>query len=256
MNERLAAGLLAGLSATLITAEILLAALYGFEPGLILFCLSLYAGAMGLVFSLKQLLEVRGRRIESVSERRARAMRGEGGSNLFEGYDVDEEFIGSGRRSAKPTSGSDRPLDDDALKAVITSYASMAGGLAKLRETIDSIDEAAFRQMARSAGISGVTRARALAAVMELIAREETPEGANAGSPSLTISLDRETFDDYIRRCMTDKEAAIDDNEGAGFSVGLDATGLSGSPSEPPADFSHDPRDVLAKIKRPAGGSR
>jgi len=253
MNERLAAGLLAGISVALIGAEVILAALYGFDPGLILFCLALYAGAAGLLLSLKTLLNGGGNSIESVSERRARAMRGEGMGGILKGYDVDEEFLGRGHKGGKPTHAADQTLDDEALKAVVVSYAEMAGGLAKLLETLDSIDDASFRAMARSAGMAGVTRERARVVVMELLAADESGTKEDGDRPTLTISLDRETFDDYIRRCMTDKDTGSDEEGGGGFSVGLDAAGLSGLPSEPPTDFSHDPKAVFAKINRPGG---
>jgi len=251
MNERLAAGLLAGISVALIGAETTLVALYGFDTGLILFCLALYAGAAGLLFSLKLLLDGGGSRIESVSDRRARAMRGDAAARL-KGYEVDDEFLGHGRGGQKPTASVGRTLDDEALKEAVASYAPMAGGLAKLCETLDSIDEDAFRTMSRKLGIAGVTRDRALAVVRELM------DAGNAGNerdeaPSLSISLDRESFDDYIRRSMTDKDTGDDDDKGGGFSVGLDAADLSSRPSEPPTDFSHDPKAVFAKIKRPGG---
>jgi len=103
MNERLAAGVLAGISAALIASESLLAALYGFDAGLILFCLALYAGAAGILFSLRILLGER-QGIETVSMRRARAMQHEGAGARLEGYGVDEEFLdGGGRRKPKPT---------------------------------------------------------------------------------------------------------------------------------------------------------
>lgn len=251
MNERLAAGLLAAISAALIGAETILALLYGFDPGLILFCLALYAGAAGLLFSMKILFEEGGGGIESVSERRARAMRSGGTGGILEGYDVDEEFLGRGRGARKPANG-DRPIDDDTLKAAITSYAAMIGGFSKLLETLDSIDEAAFRAMARSAGMAGVTRERAVAMVAELAAADMTGKTEGGETPSLTISLDRESFDDYIKRSMNEPESG-GAGAGGGFSIGLDAEDLSGRPSAPPTDFSHDPKAVFAKIGRPGG---
>ena len=252
MNERLAAWLLAGLSAALIVAELATAAIRGFDPGIILFWLAIYVGAAGLLFSLKMLSNGGSDRIESVSERRARAKRGDGG--ILEGYDVDEEFLGSGHRASKPAPTGGRPIDDEALKAAISSYAGMAGGLGKLRETIESMDEAAFGAMVRKIGASGVSKERALAAVSELAAAESGGSGGEA-VPPLTISLDRETFDDYIRRCMTDPGTSIDDDEssGEGFSIGLDAEGLSRLPGEPPTEFSHKPDAVRAKAARTGG---
>ena len=257
MNERLASGLLAGLSAALIIAEATLAAIYGFQPGLILFCLSIYAGAAGLLFSLRPLFEGGSRGVESVSERRARAMQDRNMGNILEGYDVDEEFIGRGRGSRKPSSGKSsgeaRPLDEEALRAAVINYAAMAGGFSRLRETLESMDDRAFGTMARNAGITGVTRERALAVATELAAGGEA--GTDEAAPTLSISLDRETFDDYIRRGMTEGDHGQDGDEGAGFSVGLDADRLSALPSEPPTDFSHDPKAIFSKIHR-AGGKR
>lgn len=253
MNERLAAGLFAGLSATLIVAETVLAAINGFDPGLILFCFSLYAGAAGILFSLKTLLDGGQGRIESVSERRARAKRGDGVGGILEGYEVDEEFLGSGPRARKPASTANRPVDDGELKAAISSYAGMAGGLARLRETLEAMDEAAFASMVRKIGMSGVSREQALGAVKDLASVEEAGKRGGESAPSLTISLDRETFDEYIRRCMTDRDTCLDDDEGAGggFSIGLDAEDLSRLPGEPPTSFSHTPEAVKAKINRP-----
>ena len=257
MNERLASGLLAGLSAALIIAEASLATIYGFQPGLILFCLSIYAGAAGLMFSLRTLLEGGSRGVESVSERRARAMQDRNMGDILAGYDVDEEFIGRGRGSRKPSSdkASDetRPLDDDELRSAVINYAAMAGGLDRLSRTLESMDDRAFGTMARKAGITGVTRERALAVAIELAAGGEA--GKVEAAPTLSISLDRETFDDYIRRGMTEGDHGQDGDEGAGFSVGLDAERLSALPSEPPTDFSHDPKAIFSKIHR-AGGKR
>jgi hypothetical protein len=177
--------------------------------------------------------------------------------NILEGYDVDEEFIGRGRGSRKPSSGKSsgeaRPLDEEALRAAVINYAAMAGGFSRLRETLESMDDRAFGTMARNAGITGVTRERALAVATELAAGGEA--GTDEAAPTLSISLDRETFDDYIRRGMTEGDHGQDGDEGAGFSVGLDADRLSALPSEPPTDFSHDPKAIFSKIHR-AGGKR
>jgi len=251
MNERLAAALLAAISAALIGAETILALVYGFDPGLILFCLAIYAGAAGLLFSVKLLFAEGGSGIESVSERRARAKRGGGTGGILEGYDVDEEFLGRGR-GARQSGKEERPIDDEALKAAITTYAGMAGGLSKLLETLESIDEAAFRAMARSAGMAGVTRERAVAMVSELLAADANAKKEVDEAPTLKISLDQESFDDYIRRSMNEPESG-GSGEGGGFSIGLDADDLSGRPSAPPTEFSHDPKAVFAKIGRPGG---
>lgn len=264
MNERMAAGLFAGLSGTLIVAELLIAALFGFDPGLTLFCLAIYLGASGLLFSLRILFDGRGGSgVESVSERRARAKQDKSMGRILEGYSVDEEFLEHGRRGqgsraaaepARPAPPVAPPMDDEALKAAVKEYADMVGGLEKLRLKLESIEESAFQKMARSAGMSGVTREQAMMAITELAAGGDAGK-EEGGAPAFSISLDRETFDDYIKRCMTEGEESHAEGQGAGFSIGLDEGGLSGMPSEPPTDFSHSPKAVFEKLNRP-GGSR
>ncbi|NTU57393.1 MAG: hypothetical protein HGB00_00510 [Chlorobiaceae bacterium] len=260
MNERLASGLLAGLSGALITAEALLVSIYGFQPGIVLFCLSIYAGAVGFLFSMRTLLDERSGGVESVSERRAKAMQDRGMSSILQGYDVDEEFLGRGRGGSKPTSAKaagrsadagDLPPDDEALKSAIIAYAGMAGGLEGLRQTLESMDDSSFRTMARKAGIAGVTRERAIAVATGLAAGGQTEH--EHSRPPLELSIDRETFDDYIRRGMNEGDSCPDDDDCVGYSIGLDAAGLSGLPSEPPTDFSHDPKAIFSRINRPGG---
>lgn len=181
MNQRLAAGALALLSTALIAAESILAARYGFDPGLILFCLSIYGGLCGLLFSLKGFPE-RQDRIESVSERRSRAMREGRADSLLKGYDIDEEFLeGASRRSGKPSSAAPAP--------------SSQGGSSWMDAPAPDIE-------------------------------------------SLSISRDRASFDEYIRRNMTEADDFL---EGDGRTL----------PPEPtPEEFSHDPKAVISKLNR------
>lgn len=258
MNQRLAAGLLAGLSVALIAAETL-ALLAGLDARTMLLFLSLYAGFVGLLFALRTLSEGRREVVESVSERRARAKREGLVGNLLDDYDVDEEFLGRGARkhksskaAASSASGSSRERvpDDGELKAAIGAYAGMVGGLANLRETIEAMDDSAFSSMARKAGMDSVSRARALSIVVELIVVEG---GAKSGDePALSLSIDKESFDDYIKRCMSEgeNEAPGGEKKGDGFSVGLDAGDLSSQPGTPPTEFSHDPKAVMERFKR------
>lgn len=62
-------------------------------------------------------------------------------------------------------------------------------------------------------------------------------------------SMDKESFDDYIRRSMN---GAMEDSED-GFSVELDGDALARGLGVPPANFSHDPKSVIDSLKR-AGG--
>ena len=64
-----------------------------------------------------------------------------------------------------------------------------------------------------------------------------------------SYSMERESFDDYIRRSMN---GAVEDSED-GFSVELDGAALAQGPGVPPPEFSHDPKSVIESLKR-AGG--
>lgn len=161
MNDRLAAGVLAGISAALIVTESLLAVRYGFDAGLVLFCLSLYAGAAGILFSLRILLAERSG-IESVSMRRMRAMQHEGAGGRLDGYGVDEEFLDcGGRRKPKPTveqasfaASPGRPfMDDGGLKASNRAQ----GSSPVLNISLDRADFDSYikRSMSEGEGASG-----------------------------------------------------------------------------------------------------
>jgi len=267
MNQRLVAGVLAGLSLAFIAAELLVATLGGFDTGWMLLLLSLYAGLVGLLFGVRTLSEGRREVVESVSERRARAKRDGLVGDLLDDYEIDEEFIGRGKRkfsaskpattqsSASPSSGAsgDRPLGDDELKSAITAHADMMGGLGNLRTRIEAMDDLDFYSMARKVGMAGVSRTRALAVVTELVSASG---GAMRDEASpLSLSIDKGSFDDYIKRCMNNADTRLDEeeSEGESFSVGLDAGDLSSQPGTPPTEFSHDPKAVIERFKRSAG---
>jgi hypothetical protein len=259
MNQRLASGVLAGLSVTLIAVEILVAVFGGFDLRWMVLFLSIYAGLVGLLFGLRTLADGSREAIESVSERRARARRDSSMGGILDDYDIDEEFVGRSRGWHKPVfikpSGSSSSADqkgqvpdDEELKSALMAYAGMAGGLVTLRETIEAMDETAFSSMARKAGMAGVSRTRALSVVVELVSAENTAKSSDG--PALSLSIDKESFDDYISRCMSDTETCADEEESEGFSVGLDTGGFSSMPGTPPTDFSHDPKSVMSRLNR------
>ena len=257
MNQRLAAGLLTALSVLFIAAEFVVAAFGGFDPAWMVLLLSLYAGLVGVLFGLRNLSEGRRDVVESVSERRARARRGGLVGNLLDDYEIDDEFLGRGHRGGKPAASrptatqAERIPDDEELKSAIAAYAGMAGGIVTLRETIEAMDDSAFASMARKAGMAGVTRERALAVVVGMVSAEGAPKSDEA--PALSLSIDKESFDDYIKRCMSEADAQSGENETGNFSVGLDSEELSAMPSTPPTDFVHNPRAVMSRLNRPEG---
>lgn len=66
------------------------------------------------------------------------------------------------------------------------------------------------------------------------------------------FSLDMEGFREYIGRSMSE---GGEEEEGGGMSVDLDGDALARSGGTMPADFSHDPKSVMASLRR-AGGKR
>jgi hypothetical protein len=268
MNERLAAGIFFGLSVGLIVTETVLASVFGLQVAIIMFCFIIYAGLSGVVFSLRFLLQKRGD-IESVSTRRARALKEEGMDRILKGYDIDEEFLDrSGRRKGKPVksavadSGEIDPSGSGisaaaTLEDTITAHARMFGGLEQLLAAVMHVDGVSFDRLARTAGISGVSREELTCVIKAMAAREKSHAAGNecAGSEGLlSISLDRADFDDYIKRCMTEGENS-DDHAGAGFSLDLESGGGARAAEPSPSEFSHDPRSVISRFKKSGSDS-
>ncbi len=81
----------------------------------------------------------------------------------------------------------------------------------------------------------------------------ENGGGSDGEKPTILVphSMERESFDDYIRRSMN---GAGEDSED-GFSVELDGAALARGTGVPPADFSHDPKSVIESLKRAGGRS-
>ncbi len=78
-------------------------------------------------------------------------------------------------------------------------------------------------------------------------------DAAEGEKPTILVphSMERESFDAYIRRSMN---GAGEDSKD-GFSVELDGAALARGPGVPPADFSHDPKSVIESLKRAGGGA-
>lgn len=253
MDERLTGKLLFTFSAALLLAELVIAAFGGMDAGWMLLAFFVYVGCSGMLFAGGMMREGDGSAIESVSMRRARAMREEGMKDLLEGYDVDEEFLG--RRSSKPKAGSaGGGLPPVHLEQAIRAHADLFGGLDKLHEALERLDEQAFLPLARKADIEGVSRVEVMEKI-RVMASGEKDDLSESVCRSLddtikAFALDRGSFDDYIKRCMTSPDRS-DDSGDDGFSVDLDIAGLSQGSSAPPTDWSHDPKAIFAKLKKP-----
>ncbi len=268
MNERFFLKLLLLLFAGLIAAEVLVVALFGLRLELILLCFIIVAAFTGIAVVVRLLLGER-REIDSVSMRRAREKNGGIMQDRLKDYGVDEEFIG--RKTLKRPKGNasatalHEQLDarstysaapvtvtiDEAIRA----HAEMYGGFGQLLQLIEKIDDASFGRLVQKAGLGNLSRDEVTLKITLMVEKDSRSCGAAGEAdrerPSILEghSMDKESFDDYIRRCMT---GAGDDTECAdkGFSVELDGDALSKGSGVPPADFSHDPKSMISSLKR------
>ncbi|MFZ4801488.1 MAG: hypothetical protein ACOYLR_05800 [Chlorobium sp.] len=80
------------------------------------------------------------------------------------------------------------------------------------------------------------------------------PEGREAGDVVIEDSaleghsMERESFDEYIHRCMNGGGEDLDCADG--FSVELGSAARSSGLGTPPEDFSHDPKSAISRLKR------
>jgi hypothetical protein len=268
MNERFFLKLLLVLFAGLIAAEVLVVVLFGLRLELILLCFIVVAALTGIAVVARLLLGER-TEIDSVSMRRAMQKRGGIMQDRLKDYGVDEEFIG-GKTLKRPKGNAPAPafreqMPDSSsqpaapvtvtIEEAIRVHAEMYGGLGQLLQMIEKIDDASFGRLVQKAGLGDLSREEVMFKITLMV--EESSLSSEAagefeGETPCKLeghSMDRESFDDYIRRCMN---GSGDDPESAdkGFSVELDGEALSKGSGVPPAEFSHDPKSMISSLKR------
>ncbi|MEI6651471.1 MAG: hypothetical protein WCL42_02720 [Chlorobiaceae bacterium] len=266
MNERFFLKLLLTLFSGLVAAELLVVLLFGFELELILFCFVIAVALTGILV-VSWLLLQQPSEMDSVSGRRAREKRTDIMRDRLREYSVDEEFLGGGsvkdakensvappineaQRSRKPSAG--KPVAS--IEEAIRVHAEMYGGLVPLLQMMEKIDEGSFGRLVKKVGLGKLSREEVICKITFMI-EASSPSirdfGGVDGEQSSVLeghSMERESFDEYIRRCMTGAE---DDSKCAdGFSVELDSAALSRGAGVPPAEFSHDPTSVISSLKR------
>ncbi len=263
MNERVFLKLLLVLFAGLIAAEVLVVVLFGLRLELILLCFIVVAALTGIAFVVRLLLGER-TQIDSVSMRRAMQKRGGIMQDRLKEYDVDEEFLCTkevkrpkGSASASAFSEQLRSSNHStasvtvSIEEAIRVHAEMHGGLGPLLQLMEKIDEASFGRLVQKAGLGNLSRQEVMLKITCMIDEHAFSDGAAGQKPCILegYSMERESFDDYIRRSMSGSE---EDPESAdqGFSVELDGAALSRGTGTPPADFSHDPKSVISSLKR------
>jgi hypothetical protein len=261
MNERFFLKLLLVLFAGLIGSEVLVVVLFGLRLEPILLCFIVAAALTGIAFVVRLLLGEQ-TEIDSVSMRRAKQKHDGIMQDRLKEYDVDEEFIGGktvkrrkGNFPASTHSESPGSRYQSAapvtvsIEEAIRVHAEMYGGLGQLLQMMENIDDTSFGRLVQKAGLGELSRDEVILTISRMV--NEAGDSEEGGKQSVLEghSMDRESFDDYIRRSMNGAE---EDTESAdkGFSVELDAAALSRGPSVPPADFSHDPKSVISSLKR------
>jgi len=266
MNERFFLKLLLTLFSGLVAAELLVVLLFGFRLELILFCFVLAVALTGILVVARLLLQ-QPAEMDSVSGRRARQMRTDIMRDRLREYSVDEEFLGMGERKGAKANPVASPMHVApgnrnqsasapvaSLEEAIRVHAERCGGLAPLLVMMETIDEASFCRLVKKAGLGELSREEVMCKILFMI-EDSSSQMPDTGKQSALdgYSMERESFDDYIRRCMTGAE---DDSKCAdGFSVDLDSAALSKGPGVPPADFSHDPASVMSSLKRAGAAS-
>ncbi len=266
MNERFFLKLLLALFFGLLVAECLVVLLFGFRLEMIVFCFVIAVAMTGILIVVRLLLQQRAE-IDSVSSRRAKAKRSDVMHDRLREYSVDEEFLGGerftrkkggapipptaeSRNSHNPSAGESIATIEEAIKA----HAEMYGGLGQLLLMMEKIDDSSFVRLVKKAGFGELSREEVMLKMTLMVHEESTSRGeapARDGEQTSILeghTMDKESFDEYIRRCMTG--AGNDEKCGDGIFVDLDDAALLRGTGRPPEDFEHNPKSVIASLKR------
>jgi hypothetical protein len=264
MNERFFLKILLVLFGGLIAAEVLVVSLFGLKLELILLCFIVAAALTGILFVVKLLLAERDD-IDSVSTRRAKEKSSGIMQHRLKEYSVDEEFLGGKslnrmKWSSRKPSIQDNRFDPEesvlpvreSIEDTIRAHAEMYGGLGELLQMMEKIDDASFERLVKKVGFGEVSREEVILKITLMANRETTAAECDMVEQSILEghSMDKASFDEYIRRCMNvaDEESQSADS---GFSVELDSAALAKGTGPMPTDFSHDPKALFSKLNKP-----
>uniref|UniRef100_Q3APT8 Uncharacterized protein n=1 Tax=Chlorobium chlorochromatii (strain CaD3) TaxID=340177 RepID=Q3APT8_CHLCH len=254
MNERVFLKILLTLLSSGAIAEVMVVLLLGWhgEALLFVFFMSCFAVAIALVLhKLYGTAEASGA-IESVSARRVRAMQSEELRSRLGAYSVDDEFLAGTPLRAKSTSSTYEKSD---VEAMIRKFAPHVGGLSRLLQMVQERDEASFAAVAKQAGLANVERQTVIDYIHIMLNAEKECESntksGEATSPLTEFTMERESFDSYIQRCMSGE--GDDGDLSDELSVGLENPLTPKSVGIPPSDFSHSPTSIMESLKKRAG---
>ncbi len=261
MGERLFAKIVVGLSVLLIISELVLIVLFGIRFELIFLPFVVFLASVGILIGLTFLKGVRPE-IESVSSRRARAMKDEKVRKLLDGYEVDEEFLpgrwkkkkqrqqkqqvreaGHAGPFSRPVMPEDQgdPFAD--LDPKLHKIAKGFGGFEQMIYKVEAMDTVAFKRLQYTLDMQGVDKNQLLQPVREALSK------AARGCSGLRKSLDHEEMEEYMEQVTTGRKAGGNGAEKT-YSLDIDMNDIAGRVPPPPDEFSHKPRDVIDRFKK------
>lgn len=261
MSERLLARIIISLSVLLIVSEVVIVVLYGIRFELLFLPFVVFLASLGVVFGIT-LLKSKRPEIESVSTRRARAMRDEKVRKLLDGYEVDEEFLSGSRKknrkrkqvqeavSPKAAESFSRPVACEPprdpfenIDPKLRSLAESFGGYEQMVQKVEAMDSVAFRRLQYVLDMQGVDKNRLLQPVKKALIK------AAGGRAGLRDRLDHEEMEEYMEQTLTRKKP---ENKGDNPTYYLDINmdDIGGRMAPPSGEFSHKPRDVIDHFKK------
>lgn len=213
-----------------ILSQVVLFSTVGKDLELILLSLGIFLALVVGVFAIDFAnLQIGRPIVESVSMRRARQSREVKEQMLRDGYKIDEEFLRAKRFTlySKPTlkpshASTDAPPNASApplaaqgaelsplekFEKALIGQAPMFGGLEKLRETVNAMEDARLELMLKRMGYKDITVQQVRLTIETLVTKSNAPaepetNGAE-GNYRPKITLDTVSFYDYIKRCMS-----------------------------------------------------
>ncbi|WP_294345107.1 hypothetical protein [Prosthecochloris sp.] len=261
MSERLVARIIIGLSVMLIVSEVMVIALYGIRFEVVFLPFVVFLAFLGVLFGIV-LLNGKRPEIESVSTRRARAMKDEKVRKLLEGYEVDEEFLPGGRkkkntrqekqRVAAPEtseshsgpSASETYRDPfEGMDPKLQSLAEGFGGFEEMVQKVEAMDAVAFKRLQYALDMPGVDKNQLLQPVKKALG------DVSRGPSGLRQLLDHEEMEEYMEQTLTGRKPDGGKSEQT-YSLDIDLDDVGGRMPPPPDEFSHNPRDVIDRFKK------
>lgn len=224
-----------------ILSQVILVFTFGKDIELILLSFGVFVASIVLLFSFQSFSPGRVN-LESVSMRRASATKDVQDDMLEKGYAIDDEFLSKNPLrtfTRKKSSGFEytRHHEDQSipepksiehqksLESQILAGASMYGGLEKMKTMADKMDNKTIEKMAKQMGFHMHTASELRSVLENLIDKERKSSNGKSAQMDLDcradchpkVSLDPNSFNDYIKRCMSGEQENYLNDHGIEF---------------------------------------